>query len=198
MTKELWLKILEDALKKMPKNERSKVVEFYTEMIEDKIEGGESEGAVVDSLGNPHDVAEKILAENGIKIEESEKEQPVEIKQAEPKKRKIPLWLACVSGIVVVPVGIALIASWFSVYVSFIATFFALAVSVVACVVAIFASLIMAFTGFVPSGVALVGAAIAGTGVVMLLTVGFWFVCKYMNKATKWIFSKKARRGEQK
>ena len=198
MTKELWLKILEDALKKMPKNERSKVVEFYTEMIEDKIEGGVVEGAVVNALGNPHDVAEKILAENGVKIEESEKEQPTEIKQAEPKKRKIPLWLACVSGIVVVPVGIALIASWFAIYVSFMATFFALTVSVVACAIAIFVSLIMAFTGFVPSGVALVGATIAGTGVVMLLTVGFWFVCKYMNKATKWIFSKKARRGEQK
>lgn len=198
MTKELWLKILEDALKKMPKNERSKVVEFYTEMIEDKIEGGAVEGAVVDSLGNPHDVAEKILAENGIKIEESEKEQPVEIKQSEPKKKGVPVWLACISGIVVVPVGIALIAAWFSVYVSFMATFFALAVSVVACVVAIFASLIMAFTGFVPSGVALVGATIAVTGVVMLLAVAFGYVCKYMNKATKWIFSKKARRGEQK
>ena len=44
MTKELWLSILEDALKKMSKSERSKVLEFYREMIEDKIEGGASEG----------------------------------------------------------------------------------------------------------------------------------------------------------
>ena len=197
MTKELWLKILEDALKKMSKSERNRVLDFYREMIEDKIEGGASESDVVNSLGNPHDVAEKILEENGIKstAEAAEEEQKAVV-HTEPKKKGIPVWLACVSGIVVVPLAISLIVSWFSVYISFVATFFAFVVSAFACVIAIFVSLIMAFTGYVPGGVALVGAAIAGTGIVMLLAVAFWYVCKYMTKATKWFFTIKARRSE--
>ena len=196
MTKELWLKILEDALKKMSKSERNRVLDFYREMIEDKIEGGASESVVVNSLGNPHDVAEKILEENGVKVEEVAQEENKVTPNSEPKKKGIPVWLACVSGIVIVPIAISLIASWFSVYISFVATFFALVVSAFACVIAIFVSLIMAFTGYVPGGVALVGASIAGTGIVMLLAVAFWYVCKYMTKATKWFFTKKARRGE--
>ena len=189
MTKELWLRILEDALKKMSKSERSKVLEFYREMIEDKIECGSSEGAVIESLGNPHDVADKILGENGVKVEENIAEEPKVVK-SEPKKKGIPVWLACVSGIVVVPVAISLIAAWFSVYVSFIATFLALAVSAFACFISIFASLVMAFGGYVSGGVALVGFTIACTGVVILLTIGFWYVCKGMTKATKWFFFK--------
>ena len=195
MTKELWLGILEDALKKMSKSERSKVLEFYREMIEDKIEGGASEGSVLESLGNPHDVAQNILEENGVKAEETKEDVEV-VEKSQPKKKGIPVWLACVLGIVVVPLGISLIAAWFSVYVSFVATFFALVVSAFACVIAIFVSLIMAFTGYVSGGVALVGATIAGTGIVILFAVGFWYVCKYMTKATKWILSKKAKRGE--
>ena len=196
MTKELWLKILEEALKKMSKSERNRVLEFYREMIEDKLEGGASEGVVIESLGNPHDVANKILEENGVKAEEEKVNEEEKVVKQEAKKKGIPVWLACVSGIVVVPAGISLIAGWFSAYVSFIATFGALVVSAVACVIAIFVSLIMAFSGYVTGGVALVGFTIAATGVVMLLAVAFWYVCKYMTKATGWILRKMARRGE--
>ena len=194
MTKELWLKILEEALNTMPKSERKKVLEFYREMIEDKLEGEASESSVLESLGNPHDVANKILEENGASVEELCEDNKSVAK--EPKKKGIPVWLACVLGIVIVPVGLALVAGWFSVYASFVATFFALVVSAFACLIAIFASLIMAFSGYVPGGVALVGGAIACTGVVILLVVAFGFICKYMTKATKWIFTKKARKGE--
>ena len=199
MDKGLWLELFEDAIKKLPKAERNKVVMFYREMIEDKIEGGKSEDSVIAELGNPNDVAQKILNENGIQCEDKDfvKASGQVVKSLEPKKGGIPIWLACLSGIVVVPVGIALGATWVAMIVSFWAVFVSLVVASLACCIAIFAGIVMAFCGVVGSGYALVGGAIAGTGVTMLLAVGFYWLCIYMSKATAWFFRKKEKRGEQ-
>ena len=199
MVKGLWLELFEDAIKKLPKAERNKVLMFYREMIEDKIEGGKSEDGVIAELGNPNDVAQKILEENGIKHEDKDiiKASSKEIKSIKPKKGGIPLWVACLSGIVVVPVAIGLIATWLALIVSFWAVFVSLVVASFACCIAIFAGIVMAISGVVGSGYALVGGAIAGTGVTMLLAVGFYWLCIYMSKATAWFFRKKKKRGEQ-
>ena len=90
-----------------------------------------------------------------------------------------------------------ILAKNFALIVSFWAVFVSLVVSSFACCIAIFAGIVMAFCGVVGSGYALVGGAIAGTGVTMLLAVGFYWLCIYMSKATAWFFRKREKRGEQ-
>lgn len=197
-TKEIWLKVFEEELSKLPKADRQKAIEFYREMIEDKIEGGMTEEEVVKSLGNPFDVAEKILKENGIKCKTVDaKEKEYVLVEKVKTKKEMPIWLAFILGIVVVPVAISLFAGWFSVLISFWAVFVAMVASSVGCVLAIFASLIMGFTGYVGSGFAIFGFCVASTGVVMILAVVFWYLAKGMTKATGWLLNKMARRGEK-
>ena len=97
-TKEIWLDIFEDSLQKMPKSERNKIIEFYREMIEDKIESGIIEEEVIASLGNPYDVASKILDENGIKYKSADLSKSEEKSKREPKKEGLPLWLTLIVG----------------------------------------------------------------------------------------------------
>ena len=195
-TRETWLNVFEEELSKLPKADRQKAIEFYREMIEDKIEGGMTEEEVVHSLGNPFDVAEKILKDNGIKCKRVDtKEQEYVLVEKVKTKTGMPVWLAFILGFVGVPLAIGLGAGWFSVLITFWAVFVAMAISSVGCIIAIFASLVMGFTGFVGSPVAVFGFCVASTGVVMLLTVAFWYLAKVMTKATTWILNKTTRRG---
>ena len=197
-TKEIWLKVFEEELSKLPKADRQKAIEFYREMIEDKIEGGMTEEEVVKSLGNPFDVADKILKDNGIKCKTVDaKEKEYVLVEKVKAKKGMPIWLAFILGIVVVPVAFSLFAGWFSVLITFWATFVAMIASSVGCIIAIFASLIMGFAGYTGSPVAIFGFCVASTGVVMILAVVFWYLAKGMTKATGWLLNKMARRGEK-
>lgn len=63
MTKREWEKKFMSALKKLPKNERQKSLEFYREMYTDKKDAGESEESILKEFGNPYACADKILEE---------------------------------------------------------------------------------------------------------------------------------------
>ncbi len=64
MYKERYLRKLRSLLRELPKSERRTIIDFYREMIEDKIENGSSEAQAVAELGDVHVLAQKILAEN--------------------------------------------------------------------------------------------------------------------------------------
>lgn len=204
MTKELWLKLFEKTLKKLPRAERKKVVEFYREMIEDKLEGGESYEKVIETLGNPYDSAKKILDENGINYNDSDviASEHTDGETPKAKKKKIPTWLAFILGFIGVPVciavfsvGIGLAVSWFAVLVTFWAVFGSMVISAGACFIASFVSIFLGISGYVGSGWALFGGCVAGTGVLMLLAVVFWYLANGMSKATAWACKKIAQRG---
>ena len=202
-TKELWIEIFETALQKLPKIERKKAVDYYREMIEDKIEGGIIEEEVVASLGNPYDVAKKILDENGIKYKDKDLfgEEPievVEIKEEKEEKKGMPIWATLLLGFFGVIIGIPLLAGWLGVLVALIAVYVSLIAGAVACGVLVFASIIMGLCSIVESGWALFGASLAGLGVTLLLSVVFWALSKGMVKATAWLGKKLVNRGEKK
>ena len=173
MSAKEWLDILEEKLKRLPKCERQKVIDFYAEIISDKIEDGCGEESVVFSLGNPSDVANKIYQENGIDCN-------AQSAQEETKRSGKPLWSSITVGFfavaVGVPVVVALIASWLAVLVSVWACFGACIVGACASIVGVFASAVMAIFGVVQNGWALFGGAIAAVGVTALLAVGFWYL----------------------
>ncbi len=64
MNQEMYLSKLRRRIKSLPDNERETIIDFYREIIQDKIENGESEAQAVAELGEVNVLAEKILMEN--------------------------------------------------------------------------------------------------------------------------------------
>ncbi|MDF2633084.1 MAG: hypothetical protein K0Q85_1680, partial [Caproiciproducens sp.] len=64
MNSELYLKRLRRRIKFLPDNERNTIIDFYREIIQDKIESGVSEAQAVAELGDVNVLAQKILMEN--------------------------------------------------------------------------------------------------------------------------------------
>lgn len=64
MNKDRYLKNLSRLIRRLPDDERERILEFYREIIEDKIENGEPEEQAVRELGDAGILAQKILSEN--------------------------------------------------------------------------------------------------------------------------------------
>lgn len=61
MTKQLFLNELAAALHGLPREERYRTLGYYDELIDDRMEDGQSEEDAVASLGEPQQVAREIL-----------------------------------------------------------------------------------------------------------------------------------------
>lgn len=64
MNKQQFLTSLRRLLRELPTEERERILAYYREMIEDKVESGQTEQDAVLGLGNVYSLAQKILAEN--------------------------------------------------------------------------------------------------------------------------------------
>ena len=64
MNKEFYLKRLRSLIRGLPDSERATIIDFYREIIEDKIENGQTETQAVGELGDVNTLAQKILMEN--------------------------------------------------------------------------------------------------------------------------------------
>ena len=63
MTKQLFLNELSAALHGLPREERYRTLSYYDELIDDRVEDGQSEEEAVESLGSPEQIAREILGE---------------------------------------------------------------------------------------------------------------------------------------
>ena len=63
MTKQLFLNELSAALHGLPREERYRTLRYYDELIDDRMEDGQSEEEAVSGLGEPEQVAREILGE---------------------------------------------------------------------------------------------------------------------------------------
>lgn len=64
MSKEQYLRRLRSLIRALPADERRRVIDFYREIIEDKMENGQTEQQAVAELGDIYALAQKILMEN--------------------------------------------------------------------------------------------------------------------------------------
>jgi uncharacterized membrane protein len=97
---------LNERLSKIPKEDRSKALEYYSEIIEDAVLDGSSEEQAVKSLGNIDDIVEQVLSSNS---------------HIKPIKNKRKLWqlpLLILGGLIVFPIAISLIACAFAVLIA--------------------------------------------------------------------------------
>ena len=171
MTKLQFLLTLHERLKALPREESEERLNFYSEMIEDRMEEGLSEEDAVAAVGSVDEIAAQITGELPPKT----------------SKRQFKAW-----EIVLLAVGSPI---WFSLLIAAFAVLFSLYVSLWAVMIslwAVFASLAACAVGFIaagtvfscngqlPAGIAMIGAAAICAG----LTIFFFFGCKAATSGT--------------
>lgn len=180
MNKQEFLDALRSQLDWLSDSEKQKTEQFYSEMIDDRMEDGMSEQEAVESLGSIDDIIEE--------IKKNMSDQPAAPAQtqadtAEKSSGKAPWVVLAICGFPVwLPLAIAAFSILFAIYISILAVTASLFVATVCLAVAAFAAvlcgIIACFTvGFAP-GLALIGSGIAIAGLFIMLVKPMWWVCR--------------------
>lgn len=179
MTKLQFLMSLHDKLSGLPKGDAEERMNFYSEMIEDRMEEGLSEEEAVAAVGTVEEIAAQIAVDI----------PPV--KEKKPKRRMkaweivllvlgSPVWLSLL--IAAIAVGISLYASVWAIIISLWAVFG----SLISCAIAgIVAGVGFAIGGYCLSGAAMIGAGFVCAGLAIFLFYGSKAVTKGTVRLTK-------------
>lgn len=197
MTKEEFLAQLRQQLWALPEADRQNSLDYYAEMIDDRMEEGLTEEEAVAAVGNLEEIVQQILGETP--------RPPVVVepaKKAEPAKGNTKIWLIILL-VLGSPVWIPLLASaigtvigiyvslW-SVVIALYAAFLALAVSSAGCIVGSFFMF-----GGATGGIVAWGAAMVCAGLAILLLLLANLAAKGMVKLTKLVWNSIFRRKER-
>ena len=156
----------------LPEEDKQRSVDYYREMIDDRMEDGLSEEEAVAAVGNLNEIVENILAETPA----AEPEKPA-VKQ----KRKLTWW-----EIVLLVLGSPVVV------ISLYATAVALGASSIGCFVGSFFMI-----GSIGEGMVAWGAALLCAGLAILFVMLSNLAAKGMIALTKWICSGIFRRKER-
>ena len=178
MSKQEFIDKLRAKLSGLPKQELEERLNFYSEMIDDRMEEGHSEKEAVSEIGSVDEIAAQIVADIPLVKIAKEKIQP---------KRRLIAWesMLLVLGS---PIWLSLLIAAFAVILSLYASLW----SVIISLWAVFGSLVCcAFGGivagivFVLSGNGLTGIAMFGAGFLCAgLSIFLFFGCKTATKGT--------------
>lgn len=191
MTKLKFLLELEKKLSVLPQEDIEERLTFYSEIIEDRVEEGLSEEEAVAQIGAVEEIASQILAEHTVEAPSCGEEKvtveefPATVK--EKAKRTIKTWelVLLIAGcpiwfsllIAVLAVAFSLFAASWAIAISL----WAVLVSLVACAVALpIAAVYFICTGYVYSGLVVIGASLVCGGLGIL----FYYGCKWITKGT--------------
>ena len=181
MKKQEFLKKLRIKLSGLPSDEIEGRLEFYSEMIDDRIEEGVSEELAVGDIGDINDIAAQILSEIPLRKIVREKFR---------KQRKLETWktVLLIMGFPVwLPLLISAVAVVFSIFVSLCAvviSLWAVDLSLAACLIGgIGGFVISLFTGEVASGALVLAAGMICAALSILL----FFGCKETTKCCIWL-----------
>ena len=181
MNKEQFLIELASALAGLPEEDIERSLEFYSEMIDDRIEDGLSEEEAVAALGSIDEIRAQII-----------KDTPLsrivrECVKTTHKPGGFEIALLIIGFPIWFPLLISAVAVLFSVWISL----WAVIISFYAILAALFgaafgglvASVLMLSFGNSISGLFLLGSSLAAAGIGIL-----WiFVCKYATKGLVWL-----------
>lgn len=169
MTKQEFLKRLQDGLSGLPQSDIEDQLRFYSEMIDDRIEDGLSEEESVRLTGDPQEIAQRII-----------RETPISRLVKEKVRNRAPLGTLAIVLLVLgfplwFPMVITFFAVLFSIFVAMWATNFALAVSAPAL---LFGSISLFIKGNITQGFLAIGGAMVTAGLAILLFFAFKAITK--------------------
>ena len=176
MTKAEYLSALENRLRGLPTDDVREHISFYSEMIEDRIEEGLTEGDAIREIGDVKKVASQIIADIPLMRIAKEKLKPkrrIEAWEAALIVLGSPLWISLAAA--TFTVIISLYIAVFSVVLSLWAIFASLAVTAIA---GILAGPVIIFTDGAFPGLFLISAALVAAG----LAIFAFFGCIYASR----------------
>lgn len=187
MDKYDFLLALEARLEGLPEADRQASLDFYSEMLDDLVEGGMTETEAVTSLGSPEAIAEEILLEMPLP----------KLVKAKMKKRRLSgleITLLAVGFPIWLPIGIALLAVVFAIYISLwavVVSLYAANVAMAACApTGIAAAVVLFASGKPTAALLLLGAGLALAGLSIL-----WFLLCNLTAKGMWKLGKLTLRG---
>lgn len=184
MTKVQFLMALQRKLQGLPQEDIEKTLEYYNEMIDDRMEDGITEQEAVAAIGDIDEIAQQILGEMPLPKRMAAKLRP---------KRKMAGWeitLLIILAPVCLTVLIGAASGIFSTYMgvwAVIISLYAIGVALVASAVGcVLAALILCLTGLFVPGLFVFGGALVCAGLSYFLFMGG----KYTAKGTVWVTKK--------
>lgn len=167
MKKKIFLNSLRARLKGLPEEDIRRTLEYYSEMIDDRMEDGLSEDRAVRAAGDPSEIANRIISEMPMK-------SVVKTRMNKGKLGGVGIALIIIGS----PLWIALLAVAFSLFITFYAVLWSLVVAAIAINVSLWASglalplcaAVYGFSGHVGGCVLILGASLILIGVSILLT----------------------------
>ena len=186
MNKQDFIASLRASLSGLPKQDVEDRLNFYSEMIDDRIEEGLTEQEAVLAIGSVTTVSSQIIADIPLSKIAKEKIKP---------KRGLRAWeilLLALGSPIWLSLLIAAFAVLFSLYVSIwsvIVSLWAVFASLVACAAGvIIAGIVFIVVGHALTGVCMIGAALVCAG----LSIFSFFGCKAATKGLLWLTKKLA------
>jgi uncharacterized membrane protein len=199
MNKKDFLNELKYSLKQFSEKEVQEVINYYDEMISDRMESGMSEEAVVASLGNIKNIKAQIAADLvNVRLKDEDHNKNI----VKTSNNFFIMLMFFISTPILIPIGIA----FFSVFFSLFITMFALIVSFAAASICLIIGLIpIIYTSFIAGGA---GGAVVSSGIILILIGVFALISilctnigvKFLNIITKTgtkIINKIAKRGKK-
>ena len=178
MNKREFLTAVGNGLKGLSYEEQDKWLDFYSEMIDDRMEEGMTEPEAVAAIGSVEDVVEQILAQSK---PETKKRKELKTWQTVLLIVGAPFWFSLLIAAVSVVFSL-LVAVW-----AVVISFYAVAVSLIACGLAGVALLILLLVkGNVVSALFSLGAGLCCAGLGIFWLIGTW----YMTKGVIWLCKK--------
>lgn len=188
MTKNEFLESLRKNLSALPAEELEERIEFYAEMIDDRVEEGLSEEEAVADIGPVEGVTEKII--EGTPLSKLVKES------VKPRRRMkgwetamliigSPLWVPLlIAGVVTL---LALLFTFYTVIWSIVFTVFVIGIALgISALGALFTAGVLGYFKLWPKA----ALCLAGALVLAGLTILWFFVCKGAVKAAAWLTKK--------
>ena len=187
MDKYDFLLALEDRLAGLPEADRQASLDFYAEMLDDLTESGMTEREAVASLGSVDAIAEEILLEMPLP----------KLVKAKMKKRRLSgleITLLAVGFPIWLPIGIALLAVVFAIYISLwavVVSLYAANVAMAACApTGILAAVVLFASGKPAAALLFLGAGLALAGLSIL-----WFLLCNLTAKGMWKLGRLTLRG---
>jgi uncharacterized membrane protein len=180
MNKQEFLKLLSKKLSCLSRQDAAERLNFYSEMIDDRIEDGLSENEAVLSVGSIDEIALQILSE---KAQKSEKKRKFKTWEIVLLVLGAPIWFSLLCA--AFSVCIALCASLWSVVISLWAAFASFAVCSPA---GLIVGILQICIGNGASGFAIISASLFLAGLAIFSFFGCMALTKLTAKLTKTFF----------
>lgn len=187
MNKNEFLYKLDERLSSLTEEEREKTLNYYSEMIDDRVEDGESEEQAIADFGDFDEVVKSAVNQLPMVIENGE--TPYDEKpNVRFSKKKMIVILAVGS-----PIWISLLAIALSLAVSVFAIWLSLAITAISMVIGGVGAVLLSpmfFMQNVSTGILSIGAGLLCAGLGVFACLGMIPLTKYLLRFTKFCFGK--------